>query len=71
METDTRVSAQQVEVCSDRKDVLTVGEINTDVYATQPTRFTLFMRTFIPWQLWRFASINLRMMLLIGREKRK
>ncbi len=71
METDTRVSAQQVEVCSDRKDVLTVGEINTNVYATQPTRFTLFMRTFIPWQLWRFASINLRMMLLIGREKRK
>lgn len=65
------MSAQQVEVCSDRKDVLTVGEINTNVYATQPTRFTLFMRTFIPWQLWRFASINLRMMLLIGREKRK
>jgi hypothetical protein len=51
--------------------VQTVGDINTNVYATQPTRFTLFMRTFVPWQLWRFASINLRMMLLIGREKRK
>lgn len=45
------------------------GEINTNIYATQPTRFTLFMRTFLPWQLWRFFSINLRMMLLIGREK--
>jgi hypothetical protein len=46
-----------------------VGEINTNVYATQPTRFTLFMRTFLPWQLWRFFCINLTMMLLIGREK--
>jgi hypothetical protein len=46
------------------------GAINTNIYATQPTRFTLFMRTFLPWQLWRFISINLRMMLLIGREKR-
>ena len=45
------------------------GAINTNIYATQPTRFTLFMRTFLPWQIWRFISINLRMMLLIGREK--
>ncbi len=51
------------------KESVTVGEINTNVYATQPTRFTLFMRTFLPWQLWRFFSINLKMMLLIGREK--
>jgi hypothetical protein len=47
-----------------------VAEINTNVYATQPTRFTLFMRTFLPWQIWRFFSINLRMMKLIVREKR-
>jgi hypothetical protein len=46
-----------------------MAEINTNVYATQPTAFTLFMRTFLPWQLWRFFSINLKMMLLIGREK--
>lgn len=45
------------------------GEINTNVYATQPTRLTLFLRTFVPWQLWRFVCINLRMMTLIGREK--
>lgn len=52
-----------------RKDPQIQGVINTNIYATQPTRFTLFMRTFLPWQLWRFCSINLRMMLLIGREK--
>lgn len=45
------------------------GSINTNIYATQPTQFTLFMRTFLPWQIVRFISINLRMMLLIGREK--
>lgn len=44
--------------------------INTNVYATQPTRFTLFLRTFIPWQLLRFASINLRMIQVIRLEKR-
>jgi hypothetical protein len=52
-----------------RKHGAGVSEINTNVYATQPTRFTIFMRTFVPWQIWRFFWINLRMMLLIGREK--
>ena len=47
------------------------GEINTNVYATQPTRFTVFLRTFVPWQLYRFVAINLKMMMLIGREKRQ
>jgi hypothetical protein len=42
---------------------------NTNTYATRPTRFTLFMRTFLPWQLWRFFLINLKMVQLIGREK--
>lgn len=36
-------------------------------YATRPTRFTLFMRTFLPWQMWRFAVINLKMIEIIGR----
>ena len=44
-------------------------DTNANMYATRPTRFTLFMRTFLPWQLWRFFRINLNMMLLIGREK--
>ena len=54
---------------TNRKEQDHMEEINTNVYATQPTAFTLFMRTFLPWQLWRFFSINLKMMLLIGREK--
>lgn len=52
------------------KNEMPAGEINTNVYATQPTRFTLFMRTFLPWQLWRFFSINLKMLRLISKEKR-
>ena len=35
---------------------------------TTPTRWTLFLRTFIPWQLVRFAVINLKMVLLIRRS---
>ena len=34
-------------------------------YVTRPTRWTLFTRTFIPWQLWRFARINLKMIRII------
>jgi hypothetical protein len=37
-------------------------------YATRPTRWTLFMRTFWPWQLWRFAIINLKMIGIIRRS---
>lgn len=47
----------------------TVRDANVNMYATRPTRFTLFMRTFLPWQLWRFFRINLNMMQLIRREK--
>lgn len=37
-------------------------------FATTPTRWTLFVRTFIPWQLVRFAVINLKMLRLIRRS---
>jgi hypothetical protein len=37
-------------------------------YATKPTRFTLFLRTFLPWQLVRFALINLKMLRIIRRS---
>jgi hypothetical protein len=37
-------------------------------YATHPTRRTLFLRTFLPWQLWRFAIINLKMIGIIRRS---
>ncbi len=31
-----------------------------------PSRFTLFLRTFLPWQLVRFAWINLKMIRMIS-----
>ena len=37
-------------------------------YATKPTRFTVFLRTFLPWQLVRFAFINLKMLRIIRRS---
>ena len=36
--------------------------------AALPTRATVFMRTFVPWQLVRFAVINLKMLRLILRS---
>jgi hypothetical protein len=39
-------------------------------YVTRPTRPTLFLRTFLPWQLWRFAAINLKMIGIIRRSHR-
>lgn len=37
-------------------------------HIAKPTRWTVFLRTFIPWQLWRFAMINLRMLDIIRRS---
>ena len=34
-------------------------------YVTRPTRWTVFLRTFIPWQAWRFARINWKMLTMI------
>lgn len=39
-------------------------------YVTRPTRWTLFQRTFLPLQLWRFAAINLKMIGIIRRSHR-
>lgn len=39
-------------------------------YVTLPTRRTVFMRTFLPYQLWRFAVINLKMVEIIRRSHR-
>ena len=43
---------------------------DTTAYVTRPTRRTLFLRTFLPWQLWRFAAINLKMIGIIRRSHR-
>jgi hypothetical protein len=37
-------------------------------FATKPTRFTRFMRTCIPWQMVRFAVINLKMIRIIAKS---
>ncbi len=39
-------------------------------YVTKPTRTTLFLRTFLPWQAWRFVVINLKMIDIIRRSHR-
>lgn len=36
--------------------------------AAVPTRWTIFLRTFVPWQMVRFAVINLKMFRLIWRS---
>ena len=36
--------------------------------AMKPTRWVLFFRTFWPYQLYRFAWINLRMLRLIFKS---
>jgi len=40
-------------------------------YVTRPTRFTVFLRTFLPWQIWRFAVINVKMIEIIRRSHGK
>jgi hypothetical protein len=44
------------------------GHLTESFYATKPTRFTVFLRTFLPWQLWRFARINLKMLRIIAKS---
>lgn len=36
--------------------------------ATRPTRLTIRLRTFLPWQLLRFAVINLKMLRIIWKN---
>jgi hypothetical protein len=37
-------------------------------FATKPTSGTVFMRTFLPWQIWRFIWINFKMITIIRRS---
>lgn len=37
-------------------------------YATKPTRMAVFLRTFVPYQLWRFLWLNLKMLAIIRRS---
>jgi hypothetical protein len=42
--------------------------LHESFYATKPTRWTVFLRTFLPWQVWRFVRLNVRMVRVIGRS---
>jgi len=43
------------------------GEL-TDSIAPEPTAGTVRMRTFLPYQAYRFARVNLRMIKMIRRS---
>jgi len=47
------------------------AHLRQSFYATKPTAFTLFLRTFLPWQIWRFLRINLKMVRMIGLSHRR
>ncbi len=44
------------------------AHLRESFYATRPTPGTVFMRTFLPWQVLRFVMINLRMLVIIGKS---
>lgn len=46
------------------------SHMKESIYATRPTRLTVFMRTFLPWQILRFILINFRMMRMIRINER-
>jgi hypothetical protein len=39
-----------------------------EFFAPRPSAATLFFRTFLPWQLVRFAWINAKMIRMIGKS---
>jgi hypothetical protein len=44
------------------------ANMKASFYATKPTGITLFLRTFLPWQIWRFLRINWKMLVIIRRS---
>jgi hypothetical protein len=44
-----------------------VGEL-TDSIAPMPTRTTVWMRTFVPYQAYRFAMVSVKMLKMIRRS---
>lgn len=40
----------------------------SDRSVATPTTATVFLRTFLPWQLWRFVQINLKMLAIVRRR---
>jgi hypothetical protein len=48
----------------------TKAHMKSAFYATKPTPATVFLRTFLPWQIVRFLRINLKMFFIIRRSHR-
>ena len=46
----------------------TSSHVTEGLVAPMPTHRTIFLRTFIPWQMIRFVVINLKMFRLIWRR---
>lgn len=42
-----------------------------DYFVSRPTRWNQFLRTFIPYQIWRFLVINYKMTLMIIKSHQK
>lgn len=36
-------------------------------FVSRPTRKTIFMRTFLPFQIYRFIAINIKMLKMIAK----
>lgn len=68
MGTDTGVSRMMNDQTREHNTPLAKAHLSRSFYATKPTRWTQFRRTFIPWQMVRFAWINLKMMKIIHRS---
>jgi hypothetical protein len=58
--------SEPVTDCSQQK-----AQMKAAFYATKPTGTTLFMRTFLPWQIWRFVWINFKMLIIIRKSHRR
>ncbi len=39
-----------------------------EYFASMPSKTTLFFRTFLPWQLFKFMIINVRMIRMIFKS---
>jgi len=44
------------------------ARMRREFFATKPTGFTRFLRVFIPYQVWRFVVLNLKMMRIISKS---
>ncbi len=49
-------------------EALQKAHMKAAFFATKPTPGTIFLRTFLPWQMVRFVWINLKMVVIIRRS---